>query len=309
MNVGCVNPRRLTDPWLARLAKKLVDALRNNAVGMPGSTDESTMNDIIGGARRKLNKKAIPWALRGKFGSAGLNPAASRNIAVFPKLNLAFNRVKKNGNSTTVSLLYALEEGSVAKTHRAKRHSAFVRKANLTLLMNAGGYFHFVIVRDPFSRTLSAFLNKFSKPIYVDRFGSFDLTPEGFTRFVEWLAKSGLATDAHWNLQKKLIIGPLENFDAVLRFEDFPHCLEDLLHKRGLAFPDAAETILQSVHTDTRTGADRKLEQFYSPDSIAMVRALYKEDFDFLGYSAEFMLTSDRRSDTSFPLQTDRAVS
>lgn len=271
------------------------------------------MTDIIGGARRRLNARALSWALRRKFGSAGVNTAAMRNISIFPKLNMAFNRVKKNGNSTTVAFLHAIENENVVSAWRAKRQASFVRQANLQLLMDAGNFFYFVIVRDPYSRTLSAFLNKFNKPSYVERFGAFDLSPDGFNRFTEWLARSGLEEDAHWDLQKKSICGALQDFDAVLRFEDFPRCLEDLVLRRGLKLPDEGENMMASVHPDTRTGAAKKLEQFYSPDSIATVRALYQDDFDFLGYPAEFMSTDDRGAVTPLqpplPLQTQKAVS
>lgn len=246
------------------------------------------MKNIFRGSRRRLTNKALPWVLKNKFSVDGLNVAASRNVVMFPKLNVAFNRVKKNANSTTVSLLYAMEEGRFAGPWQAKHHSKYLQKASLPLLMSADRFFYFVIVRDPYSRTLSAFLNKFSKPSYVDRFGSFDLTPDGFHQFLIWLSNSGLESDAHWDFQKKLIMGPLETFDAVLRFENFPNCFENFVRDRDLVMPAAAEKILAGAHQGTRTDASRMLEQFYSKDCIEIVSSLYQEDFDFLDYPADF---------------------
>ncbi|MGA9436418.1 MAG: sulfotransferase family 2 domain-containing protein [Roseobacter sp.] len=245
--------------------------------------------DIFAGARRKLNEKTLPNVLKKKFRPEGFNAAAMQNVSVFPKLNLAFNRVKKNGNSTTVSLLHAMEVGEIRSTHAAKRQSALLRTTNIPMMMQANDYFYFVIIRNPYSRTLSAFLNKLSKPYYRERFGSFPLTPDGFHQFLIWLSSTGLESDPHWDFQKKLILGALPDFDAVLRLEDFPNCLADLLRSRDLKLPKEANDILASVQRDTRTGASSRLEQFYSKDSIAIVKSLYKEDFDFLEYSANFL--------------------
>lgn len=247
------------------------------------------MPGLLKVARGRLNDKALPWVLRNKFSSNNINIAATANVALFPKLNLAFNRVKKNGNSTTVSLLYAMETGKFVEPLEAKRGSAHLRTAKVPLLLSSESLFYFVIIRDPYSRTLSAFLNKFKKPSYIDRFGSFEISPAGFTRFLIWLAESGLDQDAHWDLQKKLIVSPLEAFDTALRFEEFPDCLVRFLRDRGLKLPIRSETILTGSHQGTRTGAKSKMEQFYSKESIAIAKSLFKDDFEFLGYSDHFL--------------------
>lgn len=246
------------------------------------------MNNILENTRRKLNDRALPWVLKNRFHSDRINIAASRHVSLFPKLNLAFNRVKKNGNSTTMSLLRVMEQGTFVTSTEAKRRSAHLQKANPLLLLKACDFHYFVIVRNPYSRVLSAFLNKFTMRGFVKRYGKHDLTPDGFHQFVRWLADSGLDADAHWDFQQKLILGSLQDFDSVLRFEDFPNCLENLLCDRGLILPNATQQLFTTVNRDTRTGASKKIEEFYDPDSIQIVQSLYHDDFEFLGYTKKF---------------------
>ena len=247
----------------------------------------TTVPGILKTTKGLLNDAVSPRVLEKKFSRSSLNLSATRNVALYPKLNLAFNRVKKNGNSTTVSLLHAMEKGKLHRPHQAKRQSAHLRTAKFPLLLRSHSLYYFVIVRNPYSRTLSAFLNKFQKQPYIERFGNFSLSPSGFEQFLRWLAQSGLEMDAHWDLQKKLILAPIDEFDKALRFEEFPGCLEDFLRERSLEFPRGADTIFSQSHSHTRTGANAKLHEFYSPQSIDLVKNLYRDDFEFLGYSKE----------------------
>ena len=126
------------------------------------------MANIFERTRRRVNDRALPWVLKNKFDPDSISLSASRHVSLFPKLNLAFNRVKKNGNSTTMSILHAMEHGSVADSNDAKRQAAHLRRANPLLFMSAGKLFYVVIIRNPYSRLLSAFLNKFAKSEFVD---------------------------------------------------------------------------------------------------------------------------------------------
>lgn len=244
------------------------------------------MLDLVKAARKRRNVALLPWVLKNKYPAGNINVSAARYMLLYPKLKLAFNRVKKNGNSTTATLLHTMEIGTTKGPRTAKK-STSLRTANLNELLASRDYFHFVIIRDPFSRILSAFLNKFSKDAFIERYGNFDLTPEGFENFLRWLQDHGLEDDLHWDLQKRMIFGQLEDYDAVLRFEDFPHCLVELLNSRGLEIPETSAKIFGSVHKGSRTGAIRRLQEFYRPKSTALVQSLYKDDFEFLGYSPD----------------------
>ncbi len=224
--------------------------------------------------------------LRARFGAEGLNWSAARRVAVFPRLGLAYNRIKKNANTTVVLLLRELDTGVIEDRDVAKVQAPLLFDLSREELSRPLAFF--VVVRNPYSRVLSAFLNKFGNPVYARRHGAFARTPEGFAAFVRWLEAGGLRRDAHWNLQTRLMLLPLARYDHVVRFEALRPGLEAVLAARGLALPPGRLDTLYPSDRDKETKADAKLRAFYDADTADRVARLYAADFAALGYSAEF---------------------
>ncbi|GAB4263645.1 MAG: hypothetical protein Kow0013_10230 [Pararhodobacter sp.] len=143
-----------------------------------------------------------------------------------------------------------------------------------------------VIVRAAFSRTLSAIPDKFREPRNQRKHGAFPLTPQGFLGSLRALAAGGQNKDGHRDLQTKLIVGPLDRFDAVLRFEILGADLEAALSGAGIPFD--AERLKRAYPSDERksTGASARLAQVCTPEAEALVARLHAADFQALGYPA-----------------------
>lgn len=223
--------------------------------------------------------------LREVYGPVRLR-AASR-VAVFPELGLAYNRIKKNANTSTVILLRHLESGNIEDRNAAKQNvRRYVDLDNAQL--DAIDALHlFVIIRNPYSRVLSAFMDKFRSERYQRRFGRFPISPDGFGDFLKWLEAGGLSRDAHWDLQTKLMMLPLSSYDSVIQFDNFREGLITLLTARGITVPDGALADLYPSDKMKKTGSSSKLREYYTPERIKIVQRLYAKDFSELGYSTD----------------------
>lgn len=210
---------------------------------------------------------------------------AISRVAVFPELGLAYNRIKKNANTSTIILLRQLEAGTIEERNVAKWNARTYFDLSYEDFERISDLQIFVIIRNPYSRVLSAFLDKFRSDRYRRQHGAFPLTPDGFGAFLQWLEKGGLNRDAHWDLQTKLMMLPLERYDTVIRFEHFREGLRKLLEARGIILPPDALQELFPSDLSKKTGSSDKLAAFYTHERAALVRKLYAADFDALGYA------------------------
>ncbi len=238
-------------------------------------------------ATRALNRAVVPALVERRFGAGVANPAALRHVAVYRELGIAFNRIKKNANSTSVVLLHQLESGIEAHERDAKLASLHLEKMPWTCWPELGRWSFVVVVRDPYSRVLSAFMNKFAKSKYVEAFGSYEISPAGFAQFLHWLEGGGLAADPHWDLQRKLMLLPLEKYDEVIRFETYSAQMRALLLRRGIEPSPKVDALIGHADGRPLRAADGKQASFYTPALRALVRELYREDFEALGYPLE----------------------
>ncbi len=214
---------------------------------------------------------------------AEINPGALGRLAIFPRIGVMYNRVRKNANSTTMVALNGLENGVLLDSRSSKR-SAIQWHHLRTQFMDLSRFKRLLIIRDPYARTLSAFREKFRKQKYKERWREFELSPRGYLDFLLWLQDGGLDADSHWDLQTKSIALPLKSYSHVFRFENLEETLFDFLRQCDATTPE--EFFLESVRKGSRhaTGSSGALEQFYGEESFRLVSEMFEKDFLSLGY-------------------------
>ncbi|WP_370231838.1 sulfotransferase family protein [Cognatishimia sp.] len=163
----------------------------------------------------------------------------------------------------------------------------------------------FAMVRDPFGRLLSAYLNKVERnlPITKERANedhfkmivweieefrkaTLDLKefPEiSFEVFLLWLKDSGswFTNDEHWASQTKLLRQPGLQFDFIGRFERIQEDAAFMLSEMGceMPFPN------QSDVNFAPTNASEKLDVYLSERAKGLIGDLYRDDFINFDYS------------------------
>lgn len=232
-----------------------------------------------------LRAPMVATALAVHFGPGTVNLRAAHRVVVVPRLGLAFNRIKKNANTTVVSLLQEIETGRVAHRDIAKWEARTLWDLGPRALAGLGALRFAVVVRNPYSRLLSAFLDKFREPGYRRRHGEFPLAPEGFAEFVRWLEAGGLQRDAHWGPQRRLMLLPAARYDHLVRFETLGPEMSALLAGLGTEVPEGRLAGLYPSDRRKGTGAQSRLAGFYDADTARRVARLYAGDFAELGYS------------------------
>lgn len=147
--------------------------------------------------------------------------------------------------------------------------------------------FKFTFVRNPFTRVLSAYLDKIiGRPGVVTKIqqqmgiNPFEYIPT-FAEFIEMVYGQKLDNmNPHWAPQTFLVGYNLVDYDFLGRFECFDGSLQELASRANLEIPVAA--IVSGRPHATR--ADEKAKQYYTNDIVKRVREIYYDDFKFLGY-------------------------
>ena len=224
-------------------------------------------------------------------------------VVFYPKHNIAFNRIAKSGNSSVI--LYLDEAIRGPSSHQddykqAKRTAMSSGKSLVEMsrnkqdrasLKNAS---FFTVVRNPWTRTLSAFLDKIANGPQ-EKYGSIpgfgDNSKAGFEAFVTFLGGGGLHTNHHWKPQNAALILPASHFKSICRLEHLSDELPDALKETGLVLPSSEQ--LQQPHRiesnqhSKLTQASSKLQRYYSPATTQAVAKLYAADFKLGSYSLD----------------------
>jgi hypothetical protein len=215
------------------------------------------------------------------------------NDAIFidPQRRFLFTKNEKCGNNTarrTLQFLAAkrpLREGFI-DTRRWE--APLLQPSDLGLdriaSINAVIAFKFAIVRNPYARTLSVFLNKFhGRGAQAKKFARAigHQLPGDFGEFVSMIAhQSPAEMDPHWRVQYDNLFCDIIAYDHFVRFENFESEFRAVLER----FYDAAQ--IHSVRKRERPTED-KLSAYYTPELVLLVRDIYRRDFDFFGYPKE----------------------
>jgi hypothetical protein len=163
----------------------------------------------------------------------------------------------------------------------------------LTISSFTKKYFLFTFVRNPYSRILSAYLDKiegFEEKFAINResVGAFsdsgqDLT---FEAFVSYLENGGLYKNPHWTPQTLMLPVSIKELDFVGRVENLD---EDLKYIVNRLFGEGVykEPITKEVF---RTNSSNKLLQYYDKELAKRVYRLYESDFDSFSYPKDISI-------------------
>lgn len=176
------------------------------------------------------------------------------------------------------------------------------RNADLNSIQNSS--LRLGMVRNPYSRLLSAYLDKVERRL--DN-ALLDLSPDGdywwqvvhaierfrcdelqgksrsitFKIFLQWLQQSNheAVNNNHWAPQAKLTGMGLVDWTVLGHFESLHLDAPRIFELLGASFSFPSNT---QRH---RTNASKKLHTYYSSDSVALVNELFSEDFKLFNYT------------------------
>ncbi len=244
----------------------------------------------------KILKKA-KFALFAKTIEVDVNNV--HRVLAYPDIKLLYNRIKKSGNSSIALYLKDLIEGNYSWTqgdyHSVKDealHSGVMSLSKLPVkdLYDINSYYLFTIFRNPYSRCLSAFLEKVAdgRAGFEDVPGFQDPSTEGFERFVSYLESGGLYRDKHWWPQVALLAWPPARFSYIGQLEYLEKELRYVLYNVGINFPShvkitgphpAEKSGVNKYGSSKVKGATHKVSCFYSDRMYERVFYLYNNDF------------------------------
>ncbi len=239
-------------------------------------------------ALKRWRVSRAPFYRRYPIADAEVMLAIDQRIAVNRDKAFIYFRIPKAANSTVVTMLYANAdtEGYVSK--EAKR--SFDRASSLSrdeVAELTGRFFLFTVVRDPFSRLLSAYLDqvvrgKNGKRPVARYYGKDAADPISFPEFCRFLSDGGVRANPHWYPQVDFIPCGVDKLHFVGRVESLADDLEAI---RRRVWPEMKHQVRSwDPH---RTDATGKMKDMYCPETIAVVREQYREDFEAFGYPRE----------------------
>ena len=173
--------------------------------------------------------------------------------------------------------LARLKHGEDVASRAAKRMFTSPARLSAEEVVRFDDLFKFTVVRNPYTRTLSAYLDK------VERRAKRDNRESSFRDFLLSLQRGKLYANAHWAPQSALMLIPVERFDFIGKVETLE---QDLATIKRRIRPDL-EQPLTSVMTNA-TGAGDRLRAYYDDELVALVQDLYRRDFTSFRYDTAF---------------------
>jgi hypothetical protein len=288
------------------LAIELFGAIRANFPEEPGRYDQT----LIRSARLDLHASRLEDAFRDFHGHNA--PNTRLLAAIGSRMNIPFETANYLCHlSNTRKYLYvatpkvactlikhclqqAEMDGKLVYRHYGEEHVPAVspllsprdNPQHFIEATESEDWFRFTFVRDPFNRVLSCYLDKVIKArTERDRLLpllGFDPEDEGpsfgeFLRAIERQKEE--ERDIHWAAQSWLTRPALMNYHFIGRLENFTEDFQHVCDRLGIDQPQ-----YPNRHA---THADQKLGAHYGPEEIALVKAIYADDFTDFGYDPE----------------------
>lgn len=218
-----------------------------------------------------------------------LSAHVNRFTAISEEYRFVYLRVPKAANLT---VLFTLVQNDPTKTawrdlsgermrDRVYRHASSFGSSQQQDMLDH--WFWFCFVRNPYSRILSAYLDKIvrSRPQkkWVSRWLKRPVCePIAFLEFLDYLSAEGLGRNLHWAPQAAISPVPVSRYNFIGRVE---HLEDDLRFIVEKLFGSSHGITNRTRHA---TGSSGKLKQFYGEEEMARVRELYRADFEAFRY-------------------------
>lgn len=149
----------------------------------------------------------------------------------------------------------------------------------------------FTVVRNPYAKLLSAYLDKIAKlqakveaEVPDERINRFSLpeVPGSFAEFVEMVCmQSDKEVDLHWAGQSYKTLFDFVKYNHIGHFEDLETHFDRIAARFSRARPKLENKALHA------TSASRRIQEFYTETLAEKVHDRYREDFAIFGYSAD----------------------
>jgi hypothetical protein len=211
-----------------------------------------------------------------------------------------YTAVGKAANSTVKHHIYQLEYHGTrfkAKSIHDRQSSPLLSPFQLPddlmeEVFTSSKYYRFSIVRNPYSRLLSCYLDRIvpadSAPYrqLMLLMGKPIGTLVSFAEFIEAVCKQmPYDQNNHWRLQTSEIGTSAIEYDFVGKQENFAADMATVWQHI------APSRILPNFTTENKapsiTSANERLNQYYTPELIEMVKEAYSDDFKTFGYSPD----------------------
>lgn len=214
-------------------------------------------------------------------------------VAVSREHRFIYVRIPKAANTTVVFTLYWMIHGQLPTSGgQAKESFLSPRELSFAQARTAStDYFKFMVVRNPFGRVLSAYLDKIvfdGKPrppefkgLVRDCLGLRDGAEIDFETFCRYLKNGGLHDDPHWIPQERYarLVG-FDKLDFVGKTENLE---ADLAQVSAAVFPGQKYEFQQEARQH-KSNAQKNLLNYYTDECEDIVRNLYHQDFSLFGY-------------------------
>ncbi|MEM8570110.1 MAG: sulfotransferase family protein [Pseudomonadota bacterium] len=151
--------------------------------------------------------------------------------------------------------------------------------------------FVFTVVRNPYSKLLSAYLDKIVKlqrrvadgkaGDKINRFRLPDV-PGSFPEFVEMVcAQPDVDVDLHWVGQSYKTMFHFVKYNHIGHFETLPDSIRRVSGRFSVCVPERANSALHATSASTR------LAEYYTDALAEKVYTRYREDFEVFGYDPD----------------------
>lgn len=213
-----------------------------------------------------------------------LRQAVYRRVVYSQAYDFAYFRIPKCANSTVVMTLdsamaAAQQRAQVSDLTRAGSREAKTRAKEESLAFLLADFrgkrpYAFTVVRNPYSRVLSCYLDKIATPKrkFRDHL-RLDDRPLSLIDFLHRLNDGYLRADPHWAPQSEL---------APFHWLDFVGRVESLSQDLGAVMDKVFHTTALPVVTKTtgQTNSQSKLNEYCGPAERALIARLYARDFE-----------------------------